>query len=92
MTSRANAWPVSAGDVFSQKIQARFVHTDDTDGRKVIFPVEAGAFLDVPQIELGIGIEILFGKPFENLSFDGKALDGEKNLFLDGLEKFGFIL
>ena len=42
-------------------------------------------------IELGIWVKILFGKPFEDLSFDGKAFDGEKNIFLDGLEEFGFI-
>ena len=58
----------------------------------MIFPIQARAFLDVSQIELGVGIKIFFGKSFKDLSLDGKTLDGQNNIILDRLEKFRFIL
>ena len=67
--------PIGTGDVLSQKIEAGFVHADNANGRKMVFPEEAAVFLDLPQVELGVGIQVLVRECFQDFTFDRQAFN-----------------
>ena len=75
------------GDVFTQEIQASFVHTDDADGGKVVLPVQTGSVFNITQVKAGIRVQVFFGEQFQNLALDCKAFSSQKNLGFQNRKK-----
>ena len=77
----------TGADIMAYKIFACFIHSDDSNGGEMVFPVKVSALFNFPQIELGIGVEILICEHFQHFSFYDQALFRQTNHFFQAVKK-----
>ena len=64
------------GHIVVTQVEQRLIHANDSNGGEVVFPVLTKGLLDVPQIDLAVGIESHLGEALEHLALDHQALFG----------------
>lgn len=74
-----------------QEVFDRFVRAHESNGGEMVFPVLPESFSDIAEVELGIGIESLFGELLDDFSFYLEAFLGDIHQAIETLEEIFFI-
>ena len=89
--SGGEAPALGGSDVLSQQVPAGLVHPDQPDRGEVIVPVLAIVFLDAPEVESRVGVEVPVGESFEQLALDLQAAAGQVHEPIEPRDEFALV-